>query len=245
MDLSSLFRSAVADAYDDNGADPESVPMSLCQACVQVLPIAGAGISLTDQLRVPLGASDAVAARAERLQTTLGEGPCLAAAAAARPLVADLESMAARWPVFHQELLRQTPFRSIASFPLLARNGATRLGALDLYLVIPEPVPEFFLSVVAHAIAAPIGTVLFDAEPGPAGRNVLPPWLNNVAVNRRMQVWVAVGILIEHAGSGNDDALAALRAYAFAHDETIEDTAVGLLSQELHPQAVIGERTPA
>jgi len=127
----------------------------------------------------------------------------------------------------------------VVSFPLLARNGVTRLGALDLYLVMPEPVPAFFLSVVADAIAAPISTVLFDAEPGVAGRNVLPPWLSNAAVKRRMQVWVAVGILIEHAGTSNDDALAALRAYAFGHDETIEDTAAGLLSQALHPQAVI------
>jgi hypothetical protein len=79
MELADRFRTAVRQTYREHSADAELVPMVLCQACVQVLPVAGAGLSITDQLRIPLGASDEVVARAERLQTTLGEGPCLTA----------------------------------------------------------------------------------------------------------------------------------------------------------------------
>jgi hypothetical protein len=203
------------------------------------LPVIGAGISLTDEIRVPLGASDLVAARAERLQTTLGQGPCLSAAAAAEPLIADLDTIADRWPMFHREFVTQTPYQSVVSVPLLARDGITGLGALDMYLTNAEAAPDFFVSQVTTAIAAPISSVLFDHQGVRANPNALPPWLNNASVNRRMHVWVAAGILMEHAGVSNDDALAALRAYAFAHDLTLDDTADLLMTHELDPGALL------
>src|SRR6185437_11302048 len=58
----------------------ELLPVRLAQACVAVLPVSGAGISLLyDDFRVPLGASDDAASCAEQLQFTTGEGPCLQA----------------------------------------------------------------------------------------------------------------------------------------------------------------------
>ncbi len=239
MDLLNRFRVAVAKAYQATDNDPELVPLVLSQACVEVLPVAGAGLSLIDELRVPLGASDPVAARAERLQITLGQGPCLAAAAAAEPLIADLEAIAANWPMFHQDFVTQTPYRSVVSVPLLARDGITGLGALDMYLTMPEAAPHFFLPQVTMAIAAPISSVLFNHQGARANPNALPPWLNGTSVTQRMHVWVAVGILMEHAGVSNDDALAALRAYAFAHDLTLDDTADQLMSQELRPGSLL------
>jgi hypothetical protein len=239
MELLNRFRTAVAAAHQANGRDPELVPMALSQACVEVLPVAGAGISMTDELRVPLGASDPVAARAERLQTTLGEGPCLAAAAAAEPLVADLRMIADRWPSFHRELGAQTPYQSTVSFPLLARDAITGLGALDLYLTTPEAAPEPFLSQVSAAVVAPISSVLFGHLAARANPNGLPPWLNNSSVTQRMHVWVAAGILIEHAGVGNDEALAALRAFALARDLTLDAAADQLMAHQVDPDVVL------
>jgi hypothetical protein len=237
--LLNRFRAAVATSYQATGNDPELVPMALSQACVEVLPITGAGISLTDEIRVPLGASDPVAARAERLQITLGQGPCLTAAVAGEPLIADLSTIAARWPMFHREFATQTPYQSVVSVPLLARDGITGLGALDMYLPMAEAAPDFFLSKITVAIAAPISSVLFDYQGIRANPNALPPWLNNASVTDRMHVWVAVGILIEYAGISNDDALAALRAHAFAHHSTLDDTAEQLMSQELQPASLV------
>jgi hypothetical protein len=239
MELLNRFRAALAEGHQATVGDPELVPMALSQACVEVLPIAGAGISLTGELRLPLGASDAVAARAERLQSTLGEGPCLAAAAAAEPFAASLDMIAATWPMFHRELTRQTPYQSVVSVPLLARDGITGLGALDMYLTDSEAAPERFVSDVSSAIAAPISSVLFDQDAIQANPNALPPWLNNSNVTQRMHVWVAVGILIAHAGLRNGDALEALRTYAFANDETLEGTAAQLMSQDLRPETVL------
>jgi hypothetical protein len=68
---------------------------------------------------------------------------------------------------------------------------------------------------------------------------VLPMWMNNHSVNQRMNVWVAVGILIEHAGLTNADALAALRAYAYGHSVSLDDIARKLTTRRLHPDALL------
>jgi hypothetical protein len=236
MDMLNAFRVALDESHQE---DPEQLPASLSRACVQVLPIAGAGICLTGDLRVPLGSSDDVAARAEQLQSTLGEGPCLTAAAAAEPLGAGLQRMAVDWPVFHREFTSQTPYRSVVSLPLLARDGITGLGALDLYLTSPESPSDLFVSQVTAAIAAPISSILFEHDGIAANPNAVPAWLHNPQLTQRLHVWVAVAILMEHCGVDDDDALAALRAYAFAHDETIDGTAGLLMSQELRPDMVL------
>src|SRR6195952_1008533 len=113
---------------------PELLPARLMRAAAAALPIAAAGISVftTDGHRVPLGASDDTAALAERLQFTVGEGPCLSVHGTGRALLATEEVMARRWPTFHSELVGRTPFRSILSLPL----DQPHLGgnaAMDLY----------------------------------------------------------------------------------------------------------------
>ena len=141
--------------------------------------------------------------------------------------------------MFYKDFTSQTPYRSVVSVPLLARDGITGLGALDMYLIDPEAAPSFFVSQVSSAIGAPISSVLFDYDGIQANPNALPSWLNNAHVTQRMHVWVAVGILMEHAGVSNEDALAALRAHAFAKDESIDSTAAQLMSQELRPASVL------
>jgi hypothetical protein len=49
---------------------PELLPVRLARACVEVLPVAGVGISMfgSSGMRIPVGASDDDAAAAERLQ---------------------------------------------------------------------------------------------------------------------------------------------------------------------------------
>lgn len=98
------------------GAGAELLPTVLARAYLQVLPVAGAGLSITGELRLPLGSSDDVAAAAERLQTTLGEGPCLVACSANEPQLFDQAALSSTWPVFHDEFVTSTPYRSVAPF---------------------------------------------------------------------------------------------------------------------------------
>jgi hypothetical protein len=240
VDLDQQFMAAVIEAHDTQASATEMLPMLLAQACVKVLRVTGAGISITEAgLRVPLGASDAMAAQAEALQTTLGEGPCLDATATSEPLVADDTSMAERWPMFHRELLTQTPFRSVASIPLNS-SQPRRFGALDLYATDADALQRLNLREVSVNVADPMAAVLFDTPTTIAHEGtVLPRWMLRPAVAQRMNVWVAVGILIAHAGLTNADALAALRGYAYGHSASLDDIADDLITHRLKPDALL------
>jgi hypothetical protein len=242
VSLTDDFRSAVDGEERVDG--PELLPTVLAEACVKVLGVGGAGLSVTRAvgspraLRVPLGASDETAARAERLQTSLGEGPCLTATGAAEPVTADAASIAARWPVFHAELTAQTPFRSVASLPLRWGEPAEPVAALDLYLTSPDaPSPRLLSGGIVETIAE----MLFTSTDRVERRGTwLPAWMASPGARRRMNVWVAVGILTGHAGLASGDALALLRAYAFGHGLTLDDLAESMSSQQLDPETVLG-----
>ncbi len=233
------FQAAVAEASRrDEGT--QLLPTVLARACTTVLPIAGAGISMTGHLRVPLGSSDDTAAAAERLQTTLGEGPCLTASASDEPLAADLDEMTARWPMFTAKLIEQTPYRFLVSLPLLSDEPPRhRLGALDLYLTGEAPqLPR--LEVMVEEIAEPIATTLFSSPPYVERSGVtLPTWTTGTAATNRMNVWVAVGMLLGHAHLNSSEALATLRGYAYTHDTTLDDLADQLMQNRLAPETVL------
>lgn len=239
MKLDEKYMAAVMQGYDAQTSADELLPAVLAQACVQVLDVMGAGLSITDELRVPLGASDGNVALAERLQTTLGEGPCLGATTSQEPVVADEATMAARWPMFHRELLKQTPFRSIASLPLTSLTHR-RLGALDLYSSEPDAFLSASLDHINIAVADSIAAILFDSRAAVVTPGTVPSdWLRNPSITIRMNVWVAVGMLMDHAGLDNADALAALRGYAFCHETTLDDVANHMTTRQLSPDTLL------
>lgn len=225
--------STVTESFGRQGDEAELLPDLLSRACVQVLSLAGAGLSLTEELRVPLGASDAVVADAERLQSTLGEGPCLSATAEEEPLVAGPGRMADQWPVFHLQLVAQTPYRAIASIPLRSPR-LPRFGALDLYSTDPDERAFRDLPTIRAAIADPISGMLFEAPTATFQHGIaLPTWLNSTSVTERMNVWVAIGMVADAGRLTNADAIATLRAYAFGRGATLDAVARQLTTHRL------------
>jgi hypothetical protein len=239
MLLAEQFRTRVTEAFSSGAATLDLLPMVFVRAAVSVLPIAGAGLSMTDHLRIPLAATDEDVVLAERLQTTVGEGPCLAAVSEGQPLVADLATMAASWPTFHERFAAECPYRSVASFPLRGTPGAY-VGALDLYSTNPDTLTDRELNEVDAAVATPIASMLFRAtaveEPdGPA----VPSWLSRESVNERMNVWVAVGMSMERLKLTNVDTLALLRGYAYSHGLTLDQVARQVTDHGLHPDELL------
>ena len=108
----------------------------LIRRIVEMLPITAAGVTLITPGEHPryIGASDASALLYEKLQTELGEGPCLLAyttgAAVEVPELRDEQ----RFPNFTPRALAEG-MRAVFTFPL--RNGDHQLGALDLYRDTP------------------------------------------------------------------------------------------------------------
>jgi hypothetical protein len=87
----------------------------LCRACVDVLGVDGASLSLMYQgsTRGTFGSSGEMSRRLDELQFTFGEGPCLEAVSTGAPvLVDDLSDPAEqRWPAFARALVNETSAR--------------------------------------------------------------------------------------------------------------------------------------
>ena len=99
---------------------------------VDVLPVTAAGVTLIAPQLGPqyVAASDASALRYEKLQTELGEGPCLAAYGSDEAIsVPDLR-LDRRFARFAPRAL-ESGLMAVFTFPL--RHQEVRLGALDLY----------------------------------------------------------------------------------------------------------------
>lgn len=224
------FDAAVTAAGADGLAAPELLPERLAVACAEVLSTDGAGLSLTFATgrRLPIGASDATAATAERLQFTVGEGPCLFAQDTSRPVLAGQAELQGRWPVFHDELLRRTPFRGVVSLPL--PDGMAGIGALDLYFTRDADVPRLSLftsTAVSTAIARHLHTAMARATTSDDGA---PAWLESPAARSRALVWQALGYLNTTLHVTTRDALALLRAHAYGLGQDVDTLAEQVLS---------------
>jgi hypothetical protein len=231
MKIAERFAVAVARSAP-NLPGAELLPERLARACAEVLPVDGAGISLffASDRRLPLGASDDQAAQAERLQFTVGEGPCLTAHASGRPVVAHEAEIRFRWPAFHDELVTRTAVRDIISLPLADETRG--FGALDLYLVPPNDIRVVTLAD-ALAVASEVVSVFFSragrADRGQEG----PAWLDAPAAERRSLVWQAMGFVNAGLEISSADALALLRAHAYAEGLELDDLAAKVLSRQV------------
>jgi len=108
----------------------------LIMRTVEMLPITAAGVTLITPGEHPryIGASDPSALLYEKLQTELGEGPCILAYTTGEPVeVPDLRDEQ-RFPNFTPRALTEG-MRAVFTFPL--RHGDHQLGALDLYRDTP------------------------------------------------------------------------------------------------------------
>ncbi|MEP6851612.1 MAG: ANTAR domain-containing protein [bacterium] len=224
LDLLDQFWTAWTSPDAPTPSARELLPSRLAWACTQVLPVAGAGISaFSREFRVPLGCSDDTAQRAERLQFTIGEGPCLDAHGGTDEVRSNEAQIEQRWPLMHEVLSRHTPYRSIVSVPLSLSGDTT--GALDLYLIEPtldEAGDLTSAGVIADTIVAILdltGTGMFSSgRPG-------PDWLYGPGSEYRMRLWVAMGLLTARHDLPAADALAVLRGYSYSHDRLLDDVA--------------------
>ncbi|RIJ70547.1 GAF domain-containing protein [Nakamurella silvestris] len=210
------------------------LPSRLARACAQALAIEGAGVSLFGPTtRIPLGASDDEAEHAERLQFTVGDGPCWAAQATGTPVHADEPELARRWPMFHRELTRDTSYRAIVSVPL--HDGTRQFGAMDLYFRNSSDMPrqEWPDGVTAGQIVA---SELSSYVAAPNPDSGAPNWMRNPTVVRRTRIWMAVGIVNLALDTSSADSLALLRSYSFGGARTLDDVVADIADRVLSPE---------
>lgn len=195
----------------------------LLVACVDAVGVDGAGVSLLTSTGAtePLYGTNDVAESLERLQFTLGEGPCLDASSSGSPvLVPDLEDprdgVVRRWPMFLEGSSR-AGVRAVFAFPI--RIGAIALGAADLYRSTPGPLSRQELSRTLTVMDALALTLLEGDDDG---------HLDGTSEQLGLAVHRAAGMVMIQTGSSIEDALMLLRATAFA-----EGVAINVLADDV------------
>lgn len=203
----------------------------LCAAAVPALAAAGAGLSVMaeDGVRGMTTASDPVTERIEELQFLLGEGPCIDAFAARRPvLVPDLADGAMRrWPVYAPAAY-DGGVRAVFAFPL--QVGAGRLGVFDVFRVRPGPLTAGELGQALSFAEVAVMTLLdgqADAWPGVAAHGL------DEAIDSRAELFQAQGMVMVQLGVTLAEALARMRAHAYAENRPLLDVARDVVARRL------------
>ena len=235
-------RRACAEIVAAWGQSPDP---SWCAPCLGVLPVSGAAVSLlAGGNQVTLCATDKVAALVDELQFDLGEGPGWQAVEAGLPvLVPQLRGRSGhRWPLL-AEALRESPVEAIFAFPL--RIGPVRLGALDLYQTLPGPLPSVAVrdaAALARALSQAVARRLLEDDPsrwtedGPSRDGSSPDGADPAwgAVGSRREVHQAIGMVLAQLSAAPADALAVLRAHAYAEGRPMIDVARDVVARRLH-----------
>jgi hypothetical protein len=194
--------------------------------CTQLLDVSAAGVLLADasgQLRVMAASSEQVRLL-ELFQLQNDQGPCLDCFRSGRPVnVAELSAVESRWPRFAAQA-RQHGFGAVQALPMRLRQNV--IGALNLFS--HPPGLDHADTQIAQALAdvATIGLLQHRAH-RQSDTVVLQL---QTALNSRVLIEQAKGILAERLGIDMDAAFTTLRGHARSHGRHLSDLAQAVIA---------------
>ena len=212
----------------------------LCEACVELLGVDAAAISLVfdGASTGTLGSSSARARVYDELQFTLGEGPCLESVANRAPVfVVDLaDTDDARWPAYRPAMLAYD-VRGVYAMPVVI--AGEYLGALDLFRLQPGLLDGVDLAgalVAAELAELPLLDLLGGDLEAAVGEPDSAAW-SELELIARAEVNQATGMLVAQLDITPTEALVRLRAHAYATGRSATDVARDILDRTLRLEA--------
>jgi len=194
----------------------------LTDGCVDVLDVGAAGLMLAapeGDLRVVASSSEAMRVL-ELFELQSQEGPCLDCYRTGQPVVnQDLATVNGRWPRFAAEALAGG-FRSVHALPMRLRG--TVIGALNLFHIEPGEMRQ--ADVVAAQAMTDVATIGVLQHRATLEAQVLNEQLNH-ALNSRIVIEQAKGIIAEREGLNMEQAFSTLRNHARHHNLRLLDVA--------------------
>ena len=193
----------------------------LTARCVELLEAAAAGILLADntgRLRV-IGASTEQIQLLELFQIQNDEGPCLDCFNTGSVVLNDHLDTDSKWPRFAAESVR-AGFPSVCAVPL--RIDDVTLGCLNLFM--SEPVPLSNADVALAQALADVASIAIMQDQAVRDAAIRERQLQH-ALNSRIAIEQAKGMIAEHDGVDMDDAFKRLRAFARTHNRRLTEAA--------------------
>lgn len=204
----------------------------LCRALVRALPADGASMSVMagDGVRGVVAASAPAWESLDLLQFTLGEGPCIEAFTARRPVLESGLSATSgnRWPA-SWAVFRERAVSAAFAFPL--QVGAARLGTLGVYRTAPGTLSETALAQALTFSEVAVELLLDGQERALSG--TVDAGLEAV-LDSQYVVYQAQGMIMVDLGVSLPDAMARLQAHAYAHDTPLHKVAREVVAGRLH-----------
>ncbi|MGA3218889.1 MAG: GAF and ANTAR domain-containing protein [Acidimicrobiales bacterium] len=211
----------------------------LADRCVEVLEVSAAGlmvVSADADLRVMASSSEALRIL-ELFELQSHEGPCLDCYLSGRPVMnQDLASVNGRWPLFAPEAIA-AGFRSVHALPMRLRG--TVIGALNLFHVEPGEMRE--AEVDAAQALADVATIAILQHRAALGAQVVNQQLEH-ALNSRIVLEQAKGMVAERENLNMEQAFSALRRHARNHNLRLVDVAEAIIGGALPASAL--DRVP-
>ncbi|WP_370326097.1 diguanylate cyclase [Euzebya sp.] len=199
----------------------DAILTALGDFCTELLPVDGAGVLLLDDGELTVATTNSpLGDAAEALEAELGDGPCTEAIRTSRPVsVPDLQDAVGRYPTFAPRALA-AGIRSVHGVPLMSHEDL--VGSLDLIAATPLTISEHQLETVqmlADVAVAYIVTAQLHQE-----QTRLATQLQH-ALQSRVVIEQAKGLLAERHGEPPDAAFERLRRHARRHQEKVHAVA--------------------
>jgi GAF domain-containing protein len=213
----------------------------LTERCVELLGATDGGLMLVDalgELRVVASSSEQMRTL-ELLELQSSEGPCLDAYRTGVAVGADdIDAVVKRWPGFGDHV-RVAGYRSIYAVPMHLRSNV--IGALNLFNTDQAPWDADDLKLAqALADVATIGLLHHRAM----NDSLLLSTQLQSALNSRVTIEQAKGLLAERLGTHTEEAFERMRRYARSHSLLLADVASDLVNGQLSERAMGELREP-
>ena len=211
----------------------------LSDRCVEALDVDAAGIMLAS----PSGGLQVIASTSETmrvlelLEQQAEEGPCQDCYRTGAPIVAvDLTDTATRWPRFTPKAI-EAGFQSVSALPMHLRRQT--LGALNLFRESEGAMPDS--DVHAAQALADVATIAILQHRFATAAHDVSEQLQG-ALNSRVTIEQAKGMLAERTGVTFDEAFARLRGYARSHNRHLAEVCVDFVRGAIQTTALTANR---
>lgn len=212
----------------------------LGERCVELFDAAAAGLLVTDALGVlrMMSATSEAMELVEVFQLQNAEGPCLDCFRTGEAVQVDeLAAAGQRWPRL-VPIATGAGFRSAHAFPLRLRGRV--LGALNLFRLAPGRLEPS--AVVAAQALADVATIAIVQHRAALDAQTLADQLH-LALNSRIAIEQAKGVVAESAGVGVDEAFGRLRGYARSHRRQLSEVAAEVIAGRIAVADLVPSRT--